>query len=1276
MSKIDDVDAKTIENFNYEENKSDDKKKKKKPKKEKQETVPFSKLFKYATKIDILFMIIGTIGATANGAIMPLMMLVFTNIIDSFTSFGKLCDFNSTNSSSFDPTSISDKFTNQMKDQVIYLIILGIATMVLSYFQVAFWLMPAEKQANAIRKALFSSIMKQDIGWFDVYKSGELTNRLTDDVNKIKDSFGDKFGNAIQNFSTFLGGIIIGFIKGWKLTLVILSLSPLLFISAALLTKIAEVLTSNELKSYARAGAVAEEVLTAIRTVFAFNGAKKEKQRYESKLDDAKKYGIKKSVINGAMMGFIWLVINGAYALGFWYGWTLSLNTDPVTGQSEYSIGKILLVFFSIIIAVFSLGNSGPFIGTLAAGRGAAFEVFKIIDRKPPIDSSSDDGEKPNNLIGNIDFDDVHFNYPARPEIKILNGVSLKVKSGTTIALVGASGCGKSTCIQLLQRFYDPLQGLVRIDNTDIKKLNVKWLRSKIGVVNQEPILFGTTIKENIRFGRDEATDEEIILAAKNANAHDFIMTLPDKYDTLVGDRGGQMSGGQKQRIAIARALVRNPKILLLDEATSALDNESEAIVQAALDKAREGRTTVIVAHRLSTILNADVIFAFENGKIKEFGTHTDLMSLKGVYYNLVITQQAGIEDVQHKKKSLNAELVKMQSKYESIDLSKKETKENEKEDDKKKKEKKKDVSFFKVLALNKPEWYFIIIGCVASIITGAIQPAFSIVFSKAIGIFSECDINKQRDSINLYCILFAVFGVVTFISNLLQSSMFGLSGENLTKRLRSKGFETMLKQEIGWFDDADNNVGKLCTRLAVEAAAVQGATGVRIGFMLMNLGNLGVGLVLALVYGWAIALTILAFVPFMIISGILQTQMLTGFSKKDKEILEEAGKFTIEAISNIRTVAIFNKEVYFKKKYEEKLDTPLKAAIRSANIFGFMLGFTSSIIFYAMAAAFSLGAHLVKNKLFGTNFESIMLVFSCIIFGAQSVGQAASLMPDYAKAKAAINSMFALFERVPKINNWESNDGIKLNGSELNTNINVESIEFTYPSRPDAKILKGLSLQIKEGQRVAFVGSSGCGKSTLTQLLERFYDPDNGQIILSNKNLKDFNLHWLRSQIGIVSQEPILFDMSIFENIAYGDNSRQVTLEEVIQAAKNANIHDFISKLPKGYDTNVGSKGTQLSGGQKQRIAIARALIRNPKILLLDEATSALDTESEKIVQDALDKAQQGRTCIIIAHRLSTIRNSDLIFVLQNGVVTEKGTHEELMDLNGFYAKLNGKFN
>ncbi len=285
--------------------------------------------------------------------------------------------------------------------------------------------------------------------------------------------------------------------------------------------KLAAVLTTNELKTYAIAGSIAEEVLTSIRTVYAFNGGQKELARYTSKLEKTKTIGIKKGIISGLLIGFLWFVIFGMYALGFYYGWKVS------TEDKSFSIGSILAVFFLVLVGVFSLGNAGPYVSTLTSSRAAAHAIFEIIDRKPEIDSSSNLGDKIESMQGDIEFSKVEFSYPSRSDIPILQGTDIKIKAGSTIALVGHSGCGKSTCIQLLQRFYDPINGTVRIDGIDIKTLNVKWLRSQLGVVSQEPVLFGTTISENIKFGKNDATDAEVVKAAQNANAHDFIMKLP-----------------------------------------------------------------------------------------------------------------------------------------------------------------------------------------------------------------------------------------------------------------------------------------------------------------------------------------------------------------------------------------------------------------------------------------------------------------------------------------------------------------------------------------------------------------------------------------------------------------------------------------------------------------------------------------------------------------------------------------------------------------------------
>uniref|UniRef100_A0A674NB95 Bile salt export pump n=1 Tax=Takifugu rubripes TaxID=31033 RepID=A0A674NB95_TAKRU len=1214
--------------------------------------VGFFQLFRFATCKEVLMMATGCLCAVLHGSAQPLMLLVFGLLTDTFIEYDielnelrddrKECVNNTIQwkknyTAGMNQSNCILDIEYEMTQFAFYYVGIGAAVFLLGYFQISLWVTAAAKQIQLIRQMYFRKVMRMEIGWFDCTSVGELNTRMSDDINKINDAIADQVAIFLQRFTTFVCGFCIGFVKGWKLTLVIVAASPLIGVGTGLM--FVAKLTGMELQAYAKAGAVADEVLSSIRTVAAFGGEKKEVNRYDRNLTSAQRWGIRKGLIMGFFTGYIWLIIFLCYGLAFWYGSTLVVDTK------EYTPGTLLT--FCFLIAAMNLGQASPCLEAFAAGRGAATIIFETIDKEPQIDCLSEAGYKLDRVKGDIEFHNVTFNYPSRPEVKILDQLSVAVKSGETTAFVGSSGAGKSTSVQLIQRFYDPQEGMVTLDGHDIRGLNIQWLRSLIGIVEQEPVLFATTIAENIRYGRPGVSTEDIISAAKEANAYKFIMDLPQKFDTLVGEGGGQMSGGQKQRIAIARALVRNPRILLLDMATSALDNESEAIVQEALDKVRMGRTTISIAHRLSTIKNADVIVGFEHGRAVERGKHNELLERKGVYFTLVTLQSQGDKALNEKARQSRPRFWNSIPEEEEEELME-------------------SAPVARILKYNSPEWPYMLFGSFGAAINGGVNPVYSLLFSQILATFSITDPVVQRREIDGVCLFFVMVGVVSFFTQMLQGYAFSKSGELLTRRLRRLGFQAMLGQEIGWFDDHRNSPGALTTRLATDASQVQGATGSQIGMIVNSLTNIGVAVLMSFYFSWKLTLLILCFLPLLALSGGFQAKMLTGFAKQDKQAMEAAGRISGEALNNIRTIAGLGKEKNFVDMYEAQLDAPYQAALKKANVYGACYGFAQCIVFLTNSASYRFGGYLVRQE--GLHFSLVFRVISAIVTSGTALGKASSYTPDYAKAKISAARFFQLLDRVPQISVY-SEKGEKWNNFQ--GNIDFIDCKFTYPTRPDIQVLNGLNVSVKPGQTLAFVGSSGCGKSTSVQLLERFYDPDHGRVLIDGHDSARVNVPFLRSKIGIVSQEPILFDCSIAENIKYGDNSRDISMDEVVAAAKKAQLHAFVMSLPEKYDTNVGTQGSQLSRGQKQRIAIARAIIRDPKILLLDEATSALDTESEKTVQEALDKAREGRTCIVIAHRLSTIQNSNIIAVMSRGIVIEKGTHDQLMDLQGAYYKL-----
>uniref|UniRef100_K3WTD1 Bile salt export pump n=1 Tax=Globisporangium ultimum (strain ATCC 200006 / CBS 805.95 / DAOM BR144) TaxID=431595 RepID=K3WTD1_GLOUD len=1228
-------------------------------------SISLIQLYRYATPFDKASVVLGCILAGAHGALFPMMALVFGDAINAFARAD----------GSVDKDAINKAALNY------FLIALGL--FISSYGSYVLFSNTAERQMKALRDQALKHMLYLDISWYDSNDTLQLSSRLTGDTVKIKEGMGYKLGDCFKYVCQFAGGYIIGFVKGWDMSLVMACVMPAMAASLAYLLKMLRASAEYSQQKYAEAGAVAEETLGSIRTVSSLNGEKRAIAKYTEKALVAETENISiawySSLVAGIFFGSIWVM----YAAGLWYG-------GSRVAKAEKSPAEVFSAFFGILLGSVSLAQISPSVNAVAGAKGSAAALYKILDTVSAIDASRDDGLVPDSCEGRIQAIDVNFTYPSRPDAQILKNYNVAIESGQTVAFVGASGGGKSTLIALLERFYNPTSGQILLDGRDISTLNVKWLRSQIGLVSQEPVLFANTIANNIAAGGDDITREQVIAAAKLANAHTFIMSLPNNYDTLVGEKGVSLSGGQKQRVAIARAIVREPKILVLDEATSALDAESERVVQAALNDLMDKTqmTTLVIAHRLSTVRRADKIVVLSGGAVVEEGPHDALMKIEDGVYNNLYTIQEG--KAQEEAEAAAAELVNAGRGYgdDTISLVRKSSVHSVKSDgaanleivnggdDKDSGLPTKLFTIHDAVTFCRPELKHFVVGVFCAAVCGFALPVAAILITEMVttmtnkyAAYQEYGDHKYldelSDDVTLYGVCYVIAAVVIFFVVSIQAYCFKYMSEKLTSRLRDTHFTALCRQNVAFFDDKKNGTGALTADLSTNATKVALITGDAQSRVIQAVFTFLAALIISFSTGsWLLTLIMLAVFPMLIVGHVIQIRQLHGPQGLSDE-LAEVGAHASEALSNIRTVVSLGLERSISRKFAVLLEAPLKSGRREAQLTGFSLGFSSFILFATYSLVFWYGGVLVDKR--EITFEKLMRTLMAILMATEGVGNAATFLGDSRNSVKAGGAILTLRDRQLPIDSFDESG---LRPAKVEGKIEFRNILFRYPTRPEVTVLKDYNLTIEAGQTVAFCGPSGGGKSTCISLIERFYDPVKGEVCLDGHNLKDLNLNWLRSQIGLVGQEPTLFIGTIAENIAYGLDSSK---EEIEAAAKMANAHDFITRFPDGYETQVGMKGEQLSGGQKQRIAIARAILKNPEILLLDEATSALDSESEKVVQEALDKvvALKRRTTIIIAHRLSTIRKADKICVVSGGKIAEEGTHAELLARNGLYARL-----
>ncbi|RDA85047.1 hypothetical protein CP532_4591 [Ophiocordyceps camponoti-leonardi (nom. inval.)] len=1225
----------------------------------------------------------------ASSAALPIMDIVFGRFVNVFNDFaaGRLSPAgyrSEVSRFSYVPliplTFSAETLTH---DGSLYFVYIFIAKLVLTYIWTVLVNVTAIRTTKALRVDLLRQLLRQEIPYFDAPTSS-VSNQITTNGNLVSNGISEKLGLTIQAVSSFIIAFVVAFAVQWKLTLIVLAIVPLNVIVTGGCVARDVSLEYRMFDIYAESGVLAQEAFASIRTAHAFWVFPRLARRFDAILDRARSVGDGKSIVYAILFPIEFFCVISGYALAFWQGMRMYRAgeiSDP---------GTVVTVIFAVLVAAQALTQIAPQTIAISKATAAAKDLFRVIDRQSAVDSLSEEGVCVPDLRGDIELRNVRFVYPSRPEAVVLDGFNLKIPAGRTTALVGASGSGKSTIFGILERWYPFMAGDVTLDGHDITSLNLRWLRTHVRLVQQEPTLFSGTVFQNVVDGlaatelSDVPDDEKrrlVIEACQAAYAHDFIEDLPNGYDTEIGERGCSLSGGQKQRIVIARTIISNPRVMLLDEATSALDPKAEKVVQAALNNVGKGRTMVVIAHRLSTIRDADNIVVVSKGEVIESGTHQQLIDRGGAYARLVEAQNLGSggggaddkedEDGKDKTNGHDADVAKLDlaPTHASTIAGTSLPPEGSGDDE---------YGLLRGLLLilgeQRPLWGPLALTAVCLIIAGGTSPALAILFAQTLDAFERVDQSRA----NFIALMFFVVALANLVAYAIAGWLANVLAQTVMRFYRSEIFSNTLRQHMAFFDRPDNSTGALVSRLASEPTSLQELLSVNMELLLINAINLVSSAALAIAYGWKLGLTLaLGALPVLVFAGYIRIRLEYQFEKDTAALFARGSGIAAEAAMGIRTVSSLALEGVVVSRFEEALRDVARRALSGLGWRMLFYSLSQSVSFLASALGFWYGGQLVSTGEYSN--AQFFTVFMAVIYS----GEAAAMMFQYTtsitKAQAAINYIVSLRRSVELLddddaadddNDVNAEDSSSQGEKKLGMPAACEDVNFAFPQRPRQRVLRDIGLSVPPGSMVALVGASGCGKSTIIALLERFYDPTSGTVRLDGHDARSQGRQRLRRDVALVQQEPVLYQGSVRDNVSMGSPSSSLDTKVIEAACRAANAWDFIASLPQGLETPCGGQGLALSGGQRQRIAIARALVRRPRLLLLDEATSALDSESERLVQQALDRAAEGgqTTTVAVAHRLSTIRGAQMIAVLARGRIVERGSHEELVAKRGVY--------
>jgi ATP-binding cassette subfamily B protein len=1127
----------------------------------------------------------------------------------------------------------------------------GILRSILTYWQSYLAESLSQRVAYDLRNTLYNRLQRLSYAFHDHSQTGQLMSRATTDIEGIRMFIGFAMLRGMYFLVLMIAITIILFLLNWKLALLSLCVLPFISFRTIAINRRLRVLWAKIQQNLGTLGTIIQENLTGIRVVRAFAREEFESQKFRRQAEMIYNQEIDANNLlatNSPLMSFALLL---AMAAVLWYGGNLVVAGSLTHGE----LAQFLLYLVMLNLPVRMLGwMTILFSRATASGQ----RVFEIIDQVSPV------AEKPaaidiNDVEGRVRFQNVCFGYDSHGTV--LKDIDFEVKPGQIIALVGNSGSGKSTIANLIPRFYDVTSGSIIIDEIDIRDLSLTSLRRNVGIVHQDTFLFSATIRENISYGKPDASLEEIIEAAKTARLHDFIVSLPDGYDTWVGERGITLSGGQKQRVAIARALLLNPRILIMDDSTSSVDSETEYLIQQALNDLPIGRTTFIIAHRLRSIQMADIILVLKDGIIVERGSHQELLDKHGLYrqlYGLQFQYQEthgkpdavapvinptisfGLDENQHKPQVIN------KSATDSLAISD-------------------DIIFGKIYdsrIVSRMAAYFKQYRVALSLtIIATLLFTFTVLANPyLIGVAEDSYISTGNlNGLNMIVLLFLGNAALSCIAYYAQIRVEAYLGQSILLKLRTQIFDHLQHLALRFFDK--NEVGRVMSRVQSDVE--------EIGDFLDSGAFWVAGEVLSLIaiiftlfaMEFTMALLTLTFIPILFLLIFFWQRRARLFFIQARRTLAPVNTALQENISGVRVIQSLSREDLNSQQFEQVNHTHLDTNLKATRISAAMMPGIELLSAVAIAVIIIYGGIGVVN---GILLIGTLLAF--VLYIQNFFDPIRALTMSYTELQIAMASGSRVFELLDV--KPETDDTSKsITTPHVKGEITFKNVSFSYES--GIEVLHNINLHIQAGTTVALVGPTGAGKTTIVNLIACFYNPSKGEILIDDLYLHSLEKTSYRQQLGLVLQDPFLFSGTVKDNIRYGNLG--ATDEEIVIAAETVGAHDFIMSLDKQYDTELQERGQNLSMGQRQLISFARALLAGPAILLLDEATASVDSYSEHILQQSLQYLMKGRTTLVIAHRLSTVRDADTIIVLDKGQIVEEGRHDELLRHGGLYTRL-----